>query len=68
MQNAVIIFLFALVIVFGFIPTVKRKQSGEIWVYSILLFICASVLILKLFIKPDMNTISHFLINHIKIK
>lgn len=68
MQNAVIIFLFALVIVFGFIPTVKRKQSGEIWVYSILLFICASVLILKLFIKPDLNTISHFLINHIKIK
>jgi membrane protein YdbS with pleckstrin-like domain len=68
MQNAVIIFLFALVIVFGFIPTVKRKQSREIWVYSILLFICASVLILKLFIKPDMNTISHFLINHIKIK
>lgn len=68
MQNAVIIFLFALVIVFGFMPTVKRKQSGEIWVYSILLFICASVLILKLFIKPDLNTISHFLINHIKIK
>lgn len=68
MQNAVIIFLFTLVIVFGFIPIIKKRQSGEIWVYSILLFICAGILIVKLFIKPDLNTISHFLINHIKIK
>jgi hypothetical protein len=68
MQTAVILLMFALVIVFGFIPTIKRKQSGEIWAYSLLLFICAAVLLVKLYLKPDLNTISHFLINHIKIK
>jgi hypothetical protein len=68
MQTAVILFMFALIIIFGFIPTIKRKQSREIWVYSFLLFICAAILLVKIYLKPDLNTISYFLINHIKIK
>ena len=65
MEYAVIAIAYALVIILDFIPIIKKNRSNVIWVYSMLLAISMSLIILKLIIKPNMPSIAHILTNYI---
>ncbi len=55
MENALIIVAYAGVVIFSFIPVIKKKQPGEISAYSLLLLLAISLYVLKTFIKPDLK-------------
>lgn len=61
MENAVVILAYTAVIVFSFIPTIKKKRTGEIYVYSLIILLSISLYILKVFINPELKTISVFI-------
>ena len=59
-MDLIIIFtVIAIMIIFDFIPTVKKKQAREIVAYSVLIVLILGIYSLKLFIAPDMNSISN---------
>jgi hypothetical protein len=63
MENAIVFLAYAAVIIFSFIPTIKKKQPGEICAYALLLLLSAGLYILKVFITPDLKPISVFITN-----
>lgn len=65
MENAFILLAYTIVVVFGFVPIIKKKHKGEITVYSFLLILSAGLLIFKLFISPDSKSISEIITNFI---
>ena len=60
MEIAIIAFLYLFVIIFNFIPTIKRRQKNEIWVHSIFLSVSLFLLVAKT-INASFPTLSDFI-------
>lgn len=65
MENAIVLTAYVIVIVFGLVPLIKKRKTGEIIVFFIILALSAGLLIFKLFISPDSKSISEIITNFI---
>ncbi len=65
MENAIVLTAYVIVIVFGLLPLIKKRKTGEIIVFFIILALSAGLLIFKLFISPDSKSISEIITNFI---
>lgn len=65
METAVLILSYAIVIFFGLMPIVRKKHTGEIFVFVFLTVLSAGILIFKLFIAPDSKSLAEIITNMI---
>ncbi len=65
MENLFVLTAYVIVIIFGLIPLIKKRQTGEIIAFFIILVLSAGLLIFKLFISPDSKSISEIITNFI---